>query len=280
MRGARQLLTLHGRAGARKSPQLADLGLITDGSVLLRDGVIEAVGPTRRIENMAGARNCQEIDAAGRVVMPAFVDPHACLVPVPGRSHGEHPRSIQTIPATRLEAEADELLQLMARHGTATVGALSGYGCEAAGELKILRAQHALHRQPLDIVSIFLSNFSSPPDDPKSDLLDCVVHRKLARIAAIQCGVGGAGPHAAEAFLCSARARKIATRLELLAEHSIELVELAVNLPALSICAPGSYLSSEIELLSRSSTVAILLPHLLSRLASDGSARRLVDGGR
>lgn len=278
VRGARQLLTLHGRTGARRGSQLADLGLIPDGSVLLRDGVIEEVGPTRRVENMARARNCREVDAAGCLVMPAFVDPHAALVPVPGRSHGEHSRSINSIPATRLEAEADELLQVMARHGTATVGALSGNGCDDAGELKILRAHHALHRKPLDIVSIFFSNSADQPN-AQNDLLDCVVHRKLAQIAAIQCGFGATEPHVSEAFLSSARSQGIAARLELLAERPIELVEIALNLAALSVCAPGAYLSSEIELLSRSSTVAVLLPHLLSRLGSDGTARRLIDSG-
>ena len=63
VRGARQLLTLHHQGGARRGVDLADLGVIADGSVLARNGIIEAVGPTRRIENMAGARHAVEIDA-------------------------------------------------------------------------------------------------------------------------------------------------------------------------------------------------------------------------
>jgi imidazolonepropionase len=45
---------------------VADLGLIPDGSVLIKNGLIDCVGPTRRVENLAEARTAIEIDAAGR----------------------------------------------------------------------------------------------------------------------------------------------------------------------------------------------------------------------
>jgi imidazolonepropionase-like amidohydrolase len=32
------------------------LGIIEDGALLITDGIITNVGPTRRIENLAGAR--------------------------------------------------------------------------------------------------------------------------------------------------------------------------------------------------------------------------------
>ncbi|HWB97282.1 MAG TPA: hypothetical protein VG672_11280, partial [Bryobacteraceae bacterium] len=79
VRGARQLLTLHGPKVPRRGAALRDLGLIHDGSVLIRDGVIEEVGPSRRVENLSVARAADEIDATGRVVMPGFVDAQAHL---------------------------------------------------------------------------------------------------------------------------------------------------------------------------------------------------------
>ena len=80
IRGARQLLTLHGPSGPRRGADLRNLGIIGDGAVLIGDGLIREVGPTRRLENLVEARNAIEINAAGRVVLPGFVDSHTHLI--------------------------------------------------------------------------------------------------------------------------------------------------------------------------------------------------------
>src|SRR5687768_8819460 len=85
IRGARQLLTLHGPSGPRRGEAMRHLGLIEDGAVLITNGIITNVGPTRRIENLARARTADDISAAGRVVMPGFVDSHTHLVAAPPR---------------------------------------------------------------------------------------------------------------------------------------------------------------------------------------------------
>ena len=53
---------------------MSDLGIMPDGALLIRDGVIQEVGPSRRVENLAAARGATEIDASGKVVMPGLVD--------------------------------------------------------------------------------------------------------------------------------------------------------------------------------------------------------------
>ena len=77
VRGARQLLTLHGPSGPRRGAALGNLGLIEDGAVLVVNGLVSSVGPSRRVENLAEARTAMEINATGRVVMPGFIDCHA-----------------------------------------------------------------------------------------------------------------------------------------------------------------------------------------------------------
>lgn len=74
LRGASQLLTLRGPANARRGSSLQDLGLISDGSMLIRDGVVLCVGSTRRIENLKAAKTALEIPVFGKVVMPGLVD--------------------------------------------------------------------------------------------------------------------------------------------------------------------------------------------------------------
>ncbi len=80
VRNARQLLTLRGNSGPRRGAALRDLSITQDGAVLIRGGVIIALGPTRRIENLTEARHAREIDASGRVVAPGFVDSHTHVV--------------------------------------------------------------------------------------------------------------------------------------------------------------------------------------------------------
>src|SRR5882672_2673591 len=76
IRGARQLLTLRGPKESRRGSALEELSIIHDGSLLVRDGILVEVGPTRRVENLALARKATEVSAVGRVVMPGFVDSH------------------------------------------------------------------------------------------------------------------------------------------------------------------------------------------------------------
>ena len=287
IRGARQLITLHHQSGGRRGQELGALGVIVDGSVLLRNDMIEAVGPTRRIENMAGARHAEEIDATGRVVMPAFVDSRACLVKAQASRYdepGELPRtgaarSVQTHPASRLEARADKLLRMMARHGTATVGASSGYGSDVSGELKILRALHARNGRPLDLVSILSLADAAPGSAEGEGLPETAARRKLAGIAEASCGEGGMPFAAARRCLSAARESGLAVSVEMLPGHEPGLVEMAVELNALSITATSALRSPETELISHSCTFAILLPARFARDGAQGSIRELIDHG-
>lgn len=150
IRGARQLLTLRGAAGPRRGAALRELGIIADGAVLVRNGLIEEVGPSRRVENLAAARHAEVIDAGGKVVMPGFVDSHAYL------AHGAE------TTAGRLEIRARHFLHSMARHGTTT--------CETkCGDLRTLRVAARL-----DVVS----SYSAFAPDP---LLPAIRRRRLAR---------------------------------------------------------------------------------------------------
>src|ERR1017187_9924980 len=144
VRGARQLLTLHGPGGPRRGPALRELSIIRDGALLIEEGRISEVGPSRRIENLARAHRAQEIDASGRVVMPGFVDCHTQLAwgvpwlddfearmhrpesPMPGSD--ARSKVLRSASAKRLELRARHLVNGMVRHGTTSLEANSGYG--------------------------------------------------------------------------------------------------------------------------------------------------------
>jgi imidazolonepropionase-like amidohydrolase len=59
---------------------MQELGLIDEGSLLIIDETIVEAGPTRRVVNLAKARDAGVIDASGCVVLPGFNDPHMDLL--------------------------------------------------------------------------------------------------------------------------------------------------------------------------------------------------------
>ena len=73
---ASQLLTLAG--GPQRGTALGTLGLVPDGAVLMRDGIIEAFGPSEDL--LRRYPDEPRLDAAGHAVLPGFVDPHTHLV--------------------------------------------------------------------------------------------------------------------------------------------------------------------------------------------------------
>ena len=79
LRGARQLLTLRGPEGPRRGAACLDLAVINDGSILIRDGRIACVGQSRRVDNLAEARNAVVHEVYGSVVMPGFVDANSAI---------------------------------------------------------------------------------------------------------------------------------------------------------------------------------------------------------
>ena len=112
LRGAKQVLTLRGPSGVRRGAALNDLGIIEDGSVLIRDGIIAAVGSTRRLENLKEARTALEIPVNGRIVMPGFVD--ASLSLSLDNSRRTHKRK----KAGEFYDESLALLRSCLQHGT------------------------------------------------------------------------------------------------------------------------------------------------------------------
>ncbi len=159
--GASQLLTLRGRV-PRRGNTFSNLGIIRDGALLVRDGVIAAVGPRAEVEALPESRSVEQIEFGGRVVLPGFVDSHTHLIhaasraeeyelKIAGASYEEIARkgggilnSVKKLRAATSEAlkkRALGALREFAAHGTTTLEAKSGYGLDAASELKILALQ-------------------------------------------------------------------------------------------------------------------------------------------
>jgi imidazolonepropionase len=251
IRGARQLLTLRGPSGPRRGADLRNLAIIQDGAVLIADGLIVEVGPSRRLENLAAARDAEEVDASGCVVMPGFVDSDIHLV---GNAHDLSPRALKTL-ALRAIDEA-------VRCGTTAIEAKSGAGLNEAGALKILRGHSTLRELPLTIVSTFQAAGIER-------LLPVVRRRKLAAFAEMGCEAE------------SRRYLRQARELGLGVKVNGGAIALALELGATSVAGVVEASERDAMQLGNSHTIAILSPGMTMD-GDDGRcapARLLIDSG-
>jgi len=307
-----QLLTLSGDPGPRRGAGLSDLGSIANGVVLIKDGVIVDAGPARRIEKLPAARRAREIDAAGGVVMPGFVDSHTHLVfgrprladyemRLAGASYAEIAAAgggiqsslaaVRGMSSAQLESQARAALAGMARHGTTTVEAKSGYALDEAGELKTLRLLAKLQGDPLDIVPTYLGAHIPPPeyggdanayiDWIAARMLPLIHRRKLARFVDAYCDDGAFTLDQSRRYL--EHAHKLGIGLKIHAEQFARTGAacMAVELGAASVDHLEQAGEDEIRALAQSNTIATLLPGSVFHLAlrTYAPARALIAGG-
>jgi imidazolonepropionase len=200
---ASQLVTLAGSNRPRVGAEMSDLAIIRDGGMLIRDGKIDIIGSSDEIEKNAGDSDI--IDAAGRVVLPGFVDAHTHPVfagdrldDFERRAKGETYEQIaaagggiwSTVEKTRAANETN-LFEQSKKHanwflkcGTTTVEAKSGYGLTVEDELKILRVIRRLNEEtPIEFVPTFLGAHAIPREWRQSEYVDLVIKEMLPRVA-------------------------------------------------------------------------------------------------
>lgn len=307
IRGARQLITMHGPVAPRRGEAMRHLGLIEDGAVLITNGIITNVGPTRRIENLAQARTAEDINAAGRVVMPGFVDSHTHLVAAPPRvadmrsnaaflegskaivqSSSEH---IHRTSTHSLEHQARRLLSGFMRHGTTTVEAKTGYGLDESGEMKILRVLARLAEGGFNLVPTFRAPHVPPPEFPgtfeqylewvNAYLIPKVRSRHLARFIDAVCDPSALTLQQAHALLNAARRLGLPTKLHAESSARTGAVRAAVEMGAVSVDGLNHADVSDAAVLGQSRTIGVLLPGSVyhGHTARFPPARTLIEGG-
>ena len=310
-----QLVTLRGPA-PRRGKALANAGIIRNGAVLIENGKLAAVGPRAEIEALPEALAAEKLDAGGRIALPGFVDSHTHLVfaasraeeyemRIAGASYEEIARNGGGILSSvkRLRAATEEslqqralaALQQFAAHGTTTVEAKSGYGLDAASELKTLRIHRELKRaQPLDIVSTFLGAHVVPPEYRRrgknaddyvelvaQELIPEVAREGLAEYCDVFCDRGAFTVKQARRILTAGRACGLQPRLHAEQLARTGATQLGVELHAASCDHLEKINRADIRALAKSDTVATLLPgccfHL--GLAHYAPARELIEAG-
>jgi len=313
------MLTLRlasGKLGPRRGSDLNELGIIEDGAVLCLGGKIVSVGTTKDALRDPWIRKHRkqltEIDCAGKVVIPGFVDSHTHPVFVSPRlvdfekhiegasyeqiadAGGGIRSSLEGVRNAKTAALTERILiafKDMAAHGTTTVEAKSGYGLTIESELKSLEAiRAAAHRWPGTVVPTLLGAHVVPIEFQGcsqkyveivcNEMIPRAARRNLAQFVDVFCDKGAFTPEETGQIFAAAMEHRLSVRA-----HMGQLSETALA-PFLRY-KPASFdhmdhvNSEDVQHLAKLDTVATLVPgaNYFLGLKTYSDARRFIEAG-
>jgi imidazolonepropionase len=292
------------------------LRVVEDAAIAVDLDRIAWAGPLTELPAEIRSKIVDEFDGRGGTAVPGFIDSHTHL-PFAGYRESEFNRRLSgesyeqiaasgggiasTVRATRAASE-EQLVEnvlarasTMARHGTTTAEAKSGYGLDRECELKQLRAiRGAAPRSPVRLVPTCLAAHEFPPESRGSDaaregwistiigeILPAVAEQKLAVFCDAFVERGVFSREQGERVLRAGAQLGLIPRL-----HADELSDtggasLAAHLGAASADHLMQVSDDGIRALAASNTVANLLPATSLFLMADryAPARKLIDAG-
>jgi imidazolonepropionase len=310
--GASQIVTLAGPGRPRIGAEMRELAIIDNGAMLIRDGRIVRTGANSEIEKLIDV-DCHVVYAAGRVVMPGFVDAHTHPVfagnradefetRAAGKSYQEIAASGGGIRSTVRKTRAASEDQLFAaskrygdwflRSGTTAIEAKSGYGLTLEDEIKMLRVIRRLDDEtPLRLVPTFLGAHALPDEykDNRSGYVDLIVNEMipmvaregLARFCDVFCESGAFDVDESRRILQAARAQGMGLRVHADQFTQIGGSRLAAELGAITADHLERSGRSEISALKSANVQPILLPASVLMTGSHHypDARAMIDEG-
>ncbi len=313
-----QLLTLQSLSskGPRRGRDLKELGIIEDVAVLCLGGKIVSVGTTKDALRdpwlKKNRKKIAEIDCAGNVVLPGFVDSHTHPVFVSPRlvdfekrtegasyeeiaaAGGGIRTSLEGVHTAGKRVLAEKVLTVlhdMAAHGTTTVEAKSGYGLTVESELKSLEAiREAASRWPGTVVSTLLGAHVVPKEfqgrSQKYVELVCkemvpqAAKRKLAQFVDVFCDKGAFTAEETERIFEAARQYGLSVRAHMGQLSATSLSPFLRFQPA-SFDHMDHVNEDDIVQLAKHNTIATLVPgaNYFLGLKDYPPARKLIDAG-
>lgn len=310
---ASQLLTLRSSdTGPRRGAKMRELGILGDGAVLVSGAKIIAVGTTDEVAKHELAKEADEIDCRGKVVLPGFVDSHTHPVftaprlidfekRIAGASYEEIAsagggiraslRGVRESSKEKLASHIVRALDEMAAQGTTTVEAKSGYGLSFEAEMKSLEAiREASHRWAGTVVPTLLGAHVVAPehrDHPEEyvriichDMIPTAAKLKLAEFVDVFCERGAFSLEQSQQILRTAVDHGLGVRAHVCQLTPAKLAPLLEFHPA-SFDHMDHVSDEDVAVLAKLDTVATLLPaaNYFLGLTNFPPSRKLIDSG-
>jgi len=300
---ASELLTLKGPQKPRVRQQMRNLGVLKDCSLAVHDGLIVDIG--RNLRYQADT----VIDAAGKLVMPGFVDPHTHVVFAGSREFELNLKLagvpymevlkrgggiFYTVEKTRkasphqLLSQSKKRLDTMLRYGTTTCEAKTGYGLDVKNELKLLKVQRSLYEtHPIDLVSTFLGAHAIPKEMDAEQYITSIIEEMLpktqglAQFCDVFCEKGIFSIAQSKKILLAGKRYGLQPKI-----HADEIVNtggalLASKIGAISADHLLQSSDAGLRALAKNRIVGVLLPGTPFCLMMEhyAPARKMIDGG-
>ncbi len=270
------------------------LGVMRDVDLVVENGTVAWIGGAR-----TSPAADEVLDAAGRCVVPGFVDSHTHLVFAGDRVEEFTARMAgkrydaggisATVAATR-SAPSSVLMEMAARlkreaeaQGTTTLETKSGYGLTVSDESRCLEVAGTIAEE----VTYLGAHVVAPEFRGREQEYVALVTGPMLEACApkaqwcdVFCENGAFGPDAAREILQAGRAHGLGLRV-----HANQLshgpgVQLAVEMGAASADHCSHLDGADVDALAGSDTVATLLPGAeFSTRSPYPDARRLLDSG-
>jgi len=310
---SRQLVTFAGPKGPRRGDAMKDIGVIRNGAILVKDGIIISVGPKAKVMRHRLAAKAKSVVEMDGICLPGFVDSHThALFAEPrlrdfslrtsGVPYGKIKEmgggivsGIASVRKMSPEAMTGQLCRMARRfleNGTTTAEVKTGYGLDKSSEIRMLKAINEANKlTPCDMVPTLLAAHSVPPEFKgdgrkyleyvEKEILPEAAKNRLARFTDIFCEEGFFTPEQTKVYLA------MAGRLGLIPKaHAEQMkhyggIRAAVEAGALTVDHADYADASDIAAMKAAGTIATLLPASNYFLGLDRypDARALISAG-
>jgi imidazolonepropionase len=282
-----ETLTIPSNNGPLINPDKESLGIIENGYIVIKDGVIIEVGQGEKHINAKTF-----IDAHSGVALPGFIDSHTHCI-FGGSRENEFSMRIRgkdyvdimkegggiqsTVNATRNASKeqlfegASERLDSALKWGTTTCEIKSGYGLTTESEIKMLEVAELLQEQhTVDVIPTFLGAHEIPDEYKKereiyihqiiNDMIPEVSKRNLARFCDVFCEEGVFDKDESERILKAGLEHGLKAKLHVDELKNIGGCEIAEEVQAVSCDHLQHTDEKGFESMKKAGSIATLLP--------------------
>jgi len=305
-------LPIHKGDHSLPGKEMAKCNLLENAFLWIKGGKIEAFGKmSNLIDDFPESHflATHQLDCSGKYVLPSFVDAHSHLVfaawregememRLSGKSYLEiaqagggilnSARKLALVSEDELFETAYERLETLIKSGTGALEIKSGYGLSLESELKMLRViQRIKQDSPIPIKATFLGAHAIPKEfQNRHEYIDLIVNEMIPAVAAenladycdVFCDQGFFTPVETELILNQGLKYGLVPKV-----HANELarsggVQVGVKVGARSVDHLECVENEELELLSDSQTIPVLLPGTAFFLGiHPPNARKMID---